>query len=57
MMNEYKIVSSATYVDMEKSVQNFLNQGWRCQGGVNREAQTHRFIQAMVRKKPEGKKA
>jgi len=55
-MNEYKVITANTLEDMNKSVGNFLNQGWRCQGGVSSSI-GGKLIQAMVRKKPEGKKA
>lgn len=49
-MNEYKIVRANNETDMATSVQNFLNQGYRCQGGVSHDK--YHYVQAMVRKKP-----
>ncbi len=51
-MNEYKVIQTDIATDMATSVQNFLNQGWRCQGGISHEPVNNRYIQAMVRKKP-----
>ena len=50
-MNEYKIVKANNDADLSKSVDNFLNQGYRCQGGVVVVGEKY-YIQAMVRKKP-----
>ena len=51
MMNEYKTVISNQPEELEQSVANFLNQGWRCQGGVTTTL-GGKLVQAMVRKKP-----
>ena len=49
-MNEYKVIKANSEVDLSKSVENFLNQGYRCQGGVSHDKEY--YIQAMLRKKP-----
>ena len=33
-MKEYKIVSATDRRDLEKEVNEHLNEGWMCQGGV-----------------------
>ena len=33
-MKEYKIVSAIDSRDLEKEVNEHLNEGWMCQGGV-----------------------
>jgi hypothetical protein len=48
-MNEYKVITANNETDLEASVENFLNQGWRCQGGASLAGH---YTQAMVRKKP-----
>jgi len=57
MINEYKTVIANNPEDLDKSISNFLNQGYRCQGGVSYDAVNNMFMQAMVRKKPDSKKA
>ena len=47
-MNEYTIVRSSDDEELAISVTNFLNQGWRCQGGVSHDK--GHYIQAMVRR-------
>jgi len=55
MINEYKTVIANNPEDLDKSISNFLNQGYRCQGGVSYDAVNNMFMQAMVRKKPGNK--
>ena len=52
---EYKLITSQYIFDMESKVQQFLREGWMCQGGIAilyDGTQYVTYVQAIVRSSP-----
>lgn len=45
---EYIIVKADNYLELTSSVKEYINKGWRPQGGIAVDGYTH-FYQAMVK--------
>ena len=51
MKKSYKVISSVNIIELQKKVNNNLNLGWECQGGISivHGERTFFFSQAMIK--------